>query len=191
MYASPAVGAEAAAICVGCAALRRRWSSKPPLHAPDGMRLDDTDIKLLQLLHGNARAQNSALAESVNLSASACLQRQRRLEGAGAIRRYTTDLDEDLFRDWSVVWVSIVLLPGAQRPAFESMLGACARVLEAHELAGRFDYFLKVALGSVSVWPEVRAEIDPGDVFIRSVDVLGGIRTVKIASLHPLLRNDD
>jgi hypothetical protein len=63
--------------------------------------------------------------------------------------------------------------------------------LEAHELAGRFDYFVKVALGSVSAWAEVRAEIDPGDVFIRSVDVIGSIRTVKIASLHPLLLNDD
>jgi hypothetical protein len=63
--------------------------------------------------------------------------------------------------------------------------------MEAHEVAGRFDYFLKAALPSVAAWGALRARLDPDDVFIKSVDVMAGVRTAKRKSPHPLLASGE
>jgi DNA-binding Lrp family transcriptional regulator len=74
-----------------------------------------------------------------------------------------------------------------RREAFEAALRAAPEVIEAHNVAGRFDYILKIALPSVSAWDALRARLDPENGFIKSVDVLPGLRTAKEKSPHPLL----
>jgi hypothetical protein len=66
-------------------------------------------------------------------------------------------------------------------------LRAAPEVIEAHGIAGRFDYLLKAALPSVSAWDGLRGRLDPENGFIKSVDVLPGLRTAKEKSPHPLL----
>ena len=56
----------------------KRWRH-PPLYAPNGARLDTVDLELLRRLQADARVQNQTLAREMNLSASGCLQRVRRL----------------------------------------------------------------------------------------------------------------
>ena len=56
--------------------------------------IDRLDRSILHELQQNARLTNHALAESVNLSESACLRRVRRLEEAGMIRGYVGLVDQ-------------------------------------------------------------------------------------------------
>ena len=55
--------------------------------------LDRTDLRILALLQGNGRATNAEIAESVSLSASACLRRIQRLEADGVIAGYAALVD--------------------------------------------------------------------------------------------------
>jgi DNA-binding Lrp family transcriptional regulator len=166
----------------------KRWRH-PPLYAPNGARLDTVDLELLRRLQADARVQNQTLAREMNLSASGCLQRVRRLEEAGAICGYAAITEESMFDAWSVFWIKVKLRGQAQsrRGDFEAALHAAKDVIEAHDMAGRFDYLLKAALPSVSAWTELREQLDPENCFIKSVDILPGVRTVKGRGPHPLL----
>lgn len=167
-----------------------RRSPTPPLYAPNGARLDDVDLELLRRLKADARIQNQTLARALGLSPSGCLKRVRRLEEAGAIKAYVAIAEESMFASWSMLWVSVKLRRRAhkRREDFEAVLCGTPEVIEAHSVAGRFDYILKAALPSVSAWDALRQRLDPENAFIKSVDVVPGLRTAKAKSPHPLLR---
>ncbi|MBR5738798.1 MAG: winged helix-turn-helix transcriptional regulator, partial [Lachnospiraceae bacterium] len=55
--------------------------------------MDQTDLKIINALSDNARVSASELSEKVNLSVSAVIERIRKLENAGVIKKYTTILD--------------------------------------------------------------------------------------------------
>src|ERR1700733_10494920 len=55
--------------------------------------LDDVDRRILSLLHADARITNSALAEELDIAASTCHGRVRRLLDSGVIRGFYTDID--------------------------------------------------------------------------------------------------
>lgn len=169
--------------------MSEQWRSRPQLYAPSGARLDHVDLELLRRLQEDANIQNQALARSLGLSASGCLKRVRRLEEGGAIKGYVALAEETMFASWSMLWVSIKLRRRAhkRREDFEAALRAAPEVMEAHSVAGRFDYILKTALRSVSAWDGLRERLDPENGFIKSVDVLPGLRTAKEKSPHPLL----
>jgi len=169
--------------------VKGRRTHQPPLFAPNGARLDPVDLELLRRLHEDARIQNQALARALALSPSGCLKRVRRLEEGGAIKRYVALAEETMFSSWSLLWVKVKLRGRAQkrRDDFEAALHVATEVIEAHNVAGRFDYLLKTALPSVSAWEALRERLDPESVFIKSVAILPGLRTAKEKSPHPLL----
>jgi Lrp/AsnC family transcriptional regulator, leucine-responsive regulatory protein len=137
--------------------------------------------------------ENQVLAQVVGLSASGCSQRVRRLEESGVILGYVAVAEESVFEAWSVLWVEVRLRRRAQklRADFEGALHGAPEVMEAHEVAGGFDYLLKVALPSVANWGSLRARLDPEGRFIKSVDVSAGVRTVKGRSPHPVLLSSE
>ncbi len=57
--------------------------------------MDDYDLKILRLLHNNARMTMKEISEQVHLSQPTCTERVRRLESKGVIRQYTTIIDWD------------------------------------------------------------------------------------------------
>src|SRR6201990_1919521 len=64
--------------------------------APKDLRpaeLDELDRRILSLLHADARMTNSALAEELDIAASTCHGRVRRLVDSGVIRGFYADID--------------------------------------------------------------------------------------------------
>ncbi|AVE03787.1 Lrp/AsnC family transcriptional regulator [Pseudomonas palleroniana] len=59
------------------------------------LKLDKINRIILQNLQNNARISNLELAEKVNLSPSACLQRTKALENAGYIQEYMASVNID------------------------------------------------------------------------------------------------
>ena len=84
------------------------------------MKLDRYDRAIVRALQLDGRITNSQLAESVNLSESACLRRVRALEESGFIEGYTALINQQKAGCPVNVFVNITLgAPGA---------GASARV---------------------------------------------------------------
>jgi Lrp/AsnC family leucine-responsive transcriptional regulator len=110
------------------------------------MSLDDTDRRILRVLQRKGRISNAELAESVNLSASACHRRVQRLEGDGYIREYVALLNARKLGMPTTVFVEIKLSSQADEllEAFEKAVARVPDVLECHLMAGTADYILKI-----------------------------------------------
>jgi Lrp/AsnC family leucine-responsive transcriptional regulator len=110
------------------------------------MSLDDTDRRILRVLQRKGRISNAELAESVNLSASACHRRVQRLETDGYIRDYVALLNARKLGLPTTVFVEIKLSSQADEllEAFEKAVARVPDVLECHLMAGTADYILKI-----------------------------------------------
>ena len=107
--------------------------------------LDRTDRLILEALQADGRISNLALARSVNLTPTPCLERVRRLERDGYIRGYTALLNPDLLGAGLLVFVEISLLrnsPDAFRE-FSRQASKLTDILECHLVSGNFDYLIK------------------------------------------------
>ena len=98
------------------------------------------------MLQKQGRISNADLSERVNLSASACHRRVRRLEADGFIRDYVALLDARRMKVPTTVFVEITLSGQADEvlDAFERAVARIPDVLECHLMAGSADYILKV-----------------------------------------------
>lgn len=110
------------------------------------MALDDMDRRILRVLQRKGRISNAELADSVNLSASACHRRVQRLESDGYIRDYVALLNARKLGMPTTVFVEIKLSSQADDllEAFEKAVARVPDVLECHLMAGTADYILKV-----------------------------------------------
>ena len=75
--------------------------------------LDETDVRILELLVENGRRSYSDIAEVVDLSPPAVSDRIERLRESGVIRRFTVDVDRSQLREGTPVLVRLDLEPGA------------------------------------------------------------------------------
>ena len=107
--------------------------------------LDRTDRLILKYLQEDGRLSNVALAKKVNLSATPCLERVRRLEKKGYIKGYTAILNPHRVGAGVLVFVEIDLernSPEAFREFRREAL-KLEELQECHLVSGNFDYLLK------------------------------------------------
>ncbi len=109
-------------------------------------KLDDTDRKILHELQCDGRLSNIKLSKKVHLSPTPCLERVKRLERTGTIQSYHARVDPQTLSAGLQVFVQIVLdrtTPDVfQR--FAATISELPEVMEAHMIAGGFDYLLKI-----------------------------------------------
>lgn len=143
--------------------------------------LDALDRRILAEIEMDARYKNQDVAREVGLSPSACLQRIKRLEASGIIRRYIADIDLADVDSWLQFSVGVAITPYGRRAqaSFEANLKAARNILSVDQVTGRLDYILRVVGPTPSAWPLVRTEIDPEGRFIASAETHVLVRVTK------------
>lgn len=124
------------------------------------MKLDQIDLNILKHLQENARITNAELAERVGLSPTPCLRRLRRLEADGVIRGYRTEVDRDVL-GLSVTVIILVKLEKEDEQnlrAFEDMAMRRPEIMECQLVTGKFDYFLRVVLPTLTSYEAFLSE---------------------------------
>lgn len=108
--------------------------------------MDDIDRKILRFLQQDSSLALQALADRVNLSASACHRRIKLLEESGAIKGYRAELNPQALELSVEVLVQIRLISQAVETllAFEQAVLNYPEILECWLLAGEADYVLRV-----------------------------------------------
>jgi len=122
--------------------------------------LDRTDRLILKILQQDGRISNVALSKKVNLSATPCLERVRRMERRGFIKGYTALLDPHKVEAGVLVFVEIDLLrnsPDAFRDFRREAL-KLPELLECHLVSGNFDYLLKARVKDMKQYRELLGE---------------------------------
>lgn len=140
--------------------------------------MDSTDIKILNCLAINARMNSSDIAEKVSLSVSAVIERIKKLENNGVIKKYTVILDNTtLGKD-----VSAMMFVNMENPrfnaGFENMVKAHTQITECHYLAGDYDYLIKIVTTNTGALERVLNDIKgvAGVSKTRTMIVLSGIK---------------
>ena len=108
--------------------------------------IDPTNARILLELQADGRISNLALADKVGLSPSACLRRVQDLERRGVITGYRARLDPAQTGQAYVVYVAVGLSEHSKvaQEGFESAMARFEEVTECHNIAGAFEYLLRV-----------------------------------------------
>ncbi len=124
--------------------------------------LDDKDHQILAALKGNARISNAELARRVALSPSACLARVRRLERCGIIVGYRAIVGRAGSREQVEGWADIRFIdpPPGFMERFAQLVAAAPEIIEAHRVAGRYDYVVRFCSGDIGSWNQFRKDLD-------------------------------
>ena len=123
--------------------------------------IDAIDQKILRELGRDGRISNVALAERIGLSPSACLRRVQELERSGVIRGYRVVTDpERMGRGFTAyVMVGLSVHTKAAQEGFERAMAIAPEVVECHNIAGAFEYLLRVESADLSGYKRFHTEV--------------------------------
>lgn len=139
-------------------------------------KIDDIDIKILNILQDNGRISNIELSSLVGISPSPCLRRLKALQDSGIIKSFNAKLDESFFGYNLIMFASITIDVSSeqQREEFESKLSEIEEIKEIYSLSLETDYLLKFL---VSDWIEYKKTINSK---VAKVPYIKKIRTTQI-----------
>ena len=116
------------------------------------MKLDQTDLKILDELQRDGSLSNIELARRVHLSPSPCLARVRALESTGVIDRYVAIANPAALGLGLSVFISISLKSQSKEALahFEQRISEHDEVMECYLMTGDSDYLIRVAVSDIA-----------------------------------------
>jgi Lrp/AsnC family transcriptional regulator, leucine-responsive regulatory protein len=110
------------------------------------MTIDETNRHILKALQADGSISNAELARQVGLAPATVLERVRKLEQNGVIRRYTAIVDAEKVGFPITAFVEVAMSDHSSQSIkeFSRSVAAIPEVLECHHTAGDKDFLLKV-----------------------------------------------
>ena len=159
---------------------------------PDGSRgdrgIDKIDARILRVLQADGRISNLKLAETVHLSPTAVLERVKRLTRDGYILGYEARLNPAKLGAGLLVFVEVLLDRTVHdvMDNFRAAVQARPEILEAHLVAGGFDYLLKTRVSDMAAYRQFIGSVIwtlPG---VRETRTYAVMEEVKNSALIPI-----
>ena len=115
------------------------------------MKLDKTDLRIIDQLQKNGALSNVELARRVHLSPSPCLARVKALEAGGVIDRYVAIASAAALGLGMTVFISISLRSQNKESLgeFERRVVEHDEVMECYLMTGDSDYLIRVAVADM------------------------------------------
>jgi len=112
------------------------------------IKLDETDIRILEQLQGDGRKTIKAIADELNLSTTPVFERIKKLEKEGIIKRYVALLDQKKLDLNLTVFISVSLTKHTRSylEKFIQEINQYKEVMECYHIAGNFDFLLKIVV---------------------------------------------
>ncbi len=123
--------------------------------------LDRIDLKILEILQREGRIAVTELAERVNLSATPCSDRVKRMERDGVITGYHARVNPAALGKNLLVFLEIKLSAksGDVFDKVKKELLYVPEVMECHLVSGDFDYLVKARLTEMNEYRRLLGEI--------------------------------
>jgi DNA-binding Lrp family transcriptional regulator len=123
--------------------------------------MDPIDHNILRELKRDGRISNVKLAERVNLSPSACLRRVQDLERSGVIRGYRVVTDPERTGRGLAAYVMVGLSSHTKdaQEGFERAMAIAPEVIECHNIAGAFEFLLRVECADLADYKRFHTEV--------------------------------
>lgn len=124
------------------------------------MKLDRIDKAILRELRADGRLTVRELAARVNLSATPCHARMRRLIDEGLITGFRAIVDHDRLGEGHIAFVQVKLADTREDAlvAFNDAARAIPAIEQVHMIAGSFDYLVKVRTSDIAAYRRLLGE---------------------------------
>jgi DNA-binding Lrp family transcriptional regulator len=148
--------------------------------------LDDIDIKILAALQRDGRSTVEKLAQLVNLSSRACLERVRRLEAAGIITGYQAVVELGQLSKPVNVFAEVILEKQARQGEFERRVAAVEEIVECWEVSGTVDYIARFVCPDLASYQALTTKmIDDSSLGIARIVSHVALRAIRPFSGYP------
>lgn len=158
----------------------------------NGISLDQTDLRLLELLQADASLTNQALAERVHISPPTCLRRVKRLHEVGLIERQIAILSPERLAPLlghglqAVVEVSLDRQGQAEQEAFEARVSMDEAVQQCYRVSPGPDFVLIVHVADMPAYLALAQRLFTSDANVRNVKAFFAIKRAKFEPRVPL-----
>ncbi len=145
------------------------------------LKLDATDLRLLELLQNDASLSNQALAERAHVSPATCLRRVARLTAAGVIERRVALLSVEKLGAGLTAVVEITLdRQGAELlAAFEARVASDASVQQCYRVSPGPDFVLVVQVADMPGYHALVQRLFTTDANVRNVKAYFSVHRAK------------
>jgi Lrp/AsnC family leucine-responsive transcriptional regulator len=121
--------------------------------------LDQIDLKILFILQNDGRRRLADIADEVDLSAPAVMERVKKLEGSGVIRGYQALLDGKKVGKDITAFIGVSIANQRDIDKFADQMMRYADVLECHHVTGDESFILKVKAANTAALEKLLGEI--------------------------------
>jgi len=123
--------------------------------------IDEKSREILRHLQRDGRISNIDLAQRVALSPSACLRRVQELERSGVISSYRAVVNREMLGTGFTAYVAVGLSDHSKKSqeAFERAMQASPQVRECHNVAGVYEYLLRVEVADLASYKTFHTDI--------------------------------
>jgi len=131
--------------------------------------LDQIDLKILYILQNDGRRRLADIAEDVDLSAPAVMERVKKLEASGVIRGYHALVDAKKVGKDITAFIGVSIGHQGDMEKFAAQMMRYRDVLECHHVTGDESFILKVKSANTNALEKLLAAIRSVDGVTRTV----------------------
>ncbi|RVU24180.1 Lrp/AsnC family transcriptional regulator [Sandaracinomonas limnophila] len=141
-------------------------------------KLDQTDLKLLEILQENAKITNAQLSKEIGLSPAPTLERVKKLESLGIIESYHAKINRDKVGLGVTTFVTVTLTGHKKQvtESFVKQINQIPEVIECHYVTGNGDFVLKIISKDIASYQKLMLEK------INEIEEVSGTSTMVILS---------
>ena len=145
----------------------------------NGIKLDQTDKKILSILQANGKITNAQLAKEIGLSAAPTLERVKKLENSGIIQSYHAILDRSKIGLGVSIFVQASLSASRKElmKSFEKKINDIPEIVECFHVTGSSDFILKVLIDDINSYNDFIQEKLIG------IDEIGNIQSMVVLNV--------
>lgn len=154
------------------------------------IKLDEIDLKILEILQREGRTKRNQLAEAVNLSVPSVSERMRKLQEAGILRSFHAVLEAREVGLEVTAFIFVTSESSKYYPKILERAGEQESILECHAITGEGSHLLKVRTQSTATLEKLLSEIQswPGVTNTRTSVVLSSPKETTVLPLGHLTR---
>ena len=147
------------------------------------MKLDEMDMKILNILQQNGKIKNTKLASLIGVSPPAMLERVKRLESSGVIKKYAALVDRAKIdmRIMAFISISLSVHQLTSLDEFTHRILEMEEVLECYQVSGSHDFVLKVVLPSMDYY---------SDLINKKITRIPGVRNTESTFVLSTIKDD-
>lgn len=121
------------------------------------VKLDEVDLKILEILQKEGRLSNKELAERINLTTTPTLERVRRLERAGVIEGYSARVNRESIGKGFSAFVTVVLSVHqlSFMEEFTKAVKETPEIIACYNTTGDGDFMLHIVAKDVKDYEQI------------------------------------